>query len=208
MKAILNNKFNYSIFINFSLISIIFIYVLGLSENTNHESEIYLTNLFGGIIFFIIAANHAIFIKSTSKNELNKKVIFFRHAITIVMLTWLILMFTSKGAISLIEISPALFGYFMIELFHSLRLKMINKYPNLFQVQEVKYIALATIILSFIYALRQSYLYKIDLVDETFIIIFLINGIFASMIILNSYLILKLVIAKKNTRNFQQTELS
>ena len=208
MKAILNNKFNYSIFINFSLISIIFIYVLGLSENTNHESEIYLTNLFGGIIFFIITANHVIFIKSTSKNEHNKKVIIFRHTIIIIMLTWLIFMFTSKGAISLNEISPALFGFFMIELFHSLRLKMINKYPSLFQVQEVKHIVLAAIILSFIYALRQSYVYKIDLIDTSFIVIFLINGLFATMIILNSYFIIKLLGAKKHTRNFQQTELS
>lgn len=208
MKAIMNNKFNYSIFINFSLILIIFIYVLGLSENTTHESDIYLTNLFGGLIFCIIAVNHAIFIKSTSKNEHNKKVIIFIHTIIIIMLTWLILMFTSKGAISLNEISPALFGFFMIELFHSLRIKIINKYPSLFQVHEVKHIVIAAIILSLIYALRQSYVYKIDLVDASFIVIFLINGLFATMIILNSYLIIKLLGAKKHSRNFQQTELS
>ena len=195
-KGFLSNL-NTSIGLNLSMFSVMFIYLITVKNNSFKDEAHYLSEfVFGSILLILMTFNYILFLKTSRIQKISSLNKFVRHSLNIGFLVWMVLAVSSNGAIGIVEICPALFLFFLLELFQTLNQKIhllkVNSKFN-FKLISLSAFTLIGVIMLFFY-----FVYNFNLSPLQFLIHFLIYGIYSSLILVNTYSFILSLLNSKN----------
>lgn len=194
----LENKLNYSIGINLTMILILSIYLF-CSKNHYFFEQRYSVEFILGFVFSVLMLSHYIsFIKSVKLMKTNLFTIIYRHILNIIFIGWMILAIFSRGAIEIGEISPAIYFLFLVELLHTLlqksNLSDTNTNYRKINIKSIFFamFSLMGVILGYFY-----FVFNFQLNPLMLILNWSVYGIYSSLIALNAILIFYLIFGKE-----------
>ncbi|MFM7682715.1 MAG: hypothetical protein ACKO7P_08215 [Bacteroidota bacterium] len=190
------SNLNTSIALNLSMFTILFIYLMTEKNHTFKDGVHYHSEfVFGVILLVLMTFNYILFLRTSSIQKTSSLNRIVRHTLNIGFMVWMVLAVSSHGAIGIVEICPALFLFFLLELFQTL-----NQKTHLLKVNSKinsKLIFLSTFTFVGIIMLFFYFVYNLSLSPLQMFIYFSVYGIYSSLIFVNVYQFFLLVIRRK-----------